>query len=338
MSLHAIAPVLHLLCSKRVHSGSTCAAPGALKHHSSMQKNTFSPRHLITALIVIFLWGMNFVVIKIGLQGVPPFLLGALRFILVAFPAILFLPRPQVPLKWLLAYALTISLGQFAFLFSAMAVGMPAGLASLVLQAQAFVTVGLSALVFGDKLRATNLLGMLVASAGLLLLGSASLAHSGTQVPLLGFVLTLCAAASWASGNVINKKIGQTSVLSLVAWSALIPILPFLLLSWIFEGPDVMTYSLTHLSWSSVLTVVYLAVAATLIGYTLWGRLLASLPTHMVAPLTLLVPVVGLSAAWVLLGEALQPTQILGAAIVMGGLLINVFGQKLSEGWRRVFV
>lgn len=294
-----------------------------------MSKNALSPRHVFTALIVIFLWGMNFVVIKIGLKGVPPFLLGALRFILVAFPAILFLPRPKVPLKLLLAYALTISLGQFAFLFSAMAVGMPAGLASLVLQAQAFFTVGLSALVFGDKLRASNLLGMLVASLGLVLLGSASLANSASQVTLLGFALTLCGALSWASGNVINKKIGPTAVLNLVSWSALIPILPFLLLSYLFEGPQRIAYSLSHLSLSSMLTVVYLALAATLIGYTLWGRLLSSLPTHMVAPLTLLVPVVGLSAAWLLLGEALQPRQMLGAAIVMAGLLINVFGPRL---------
>ncbi|MBI3283641.1 MAG: EamA family transporter [Burkholderiales bacterium] len=301
-----------------------------------MSKPVFSPRHLATALIVIFLWGMNFVVIKIGLKGVPPFLLGALRFMLVAFPAILFLPRPKVPLKLLLAYALSISLGQFAFLFSAMAVGMPAGLASLVLQAQAFFTVGLSALVFGDQLRASNLLGMLIASIGLLLLGSASLANSASQVTVLGFALTLCAALSWASGNVINKKIGPTAVLSLVSWSALIPIVPFLLLSLVFEGAATITHSLTHLSLSSILTVVYLAVAATLIGYTLWGRLLSSLPTHMVAPLTLLVPVVGLSAAWILLGEALQPRQILGAAIVMGGLLVNVFGARLSEGVRRV--
>lgn len=302
-----------------------------------MSHNVLSPRHISIALIVIFLWGMNFVVIKIGLIGIPPFLLGALRFTLVAFPAILFLPRPKVPLKLLLAYALTISLGQFAFLFSAMAVGMPAGLASLVLQAQAFFTVGLSALVFGDKLRMANLLGMLIASAGLILLGSASLTSFGNQVTLLGFILTLCAAFSWASGNVINKKIGATSVLSLVAWSALIPILPFFLLSACFEGIDVMTYSLTHLSWSSVLTVLYLAVAATLIGYTLWGRLLASLPTHMVAPLTLLVPVVGLTAAWLLLGETLQPTQLLGAVIVMFGLLVNVFGQRLSNSVRNVF-
>jgi O-acetylserine/cysteine efflux transporter len=309
----------------------------------NMSTNLISPRHIITALIVIFLWGMNFVVIKIGLQGVPPFLLGALRFVLVAFPAILFLPRPQVPFKWLLAYALTISLGQFAFLFSAMAVGMPAGLASLVLQAQAFFTVGLSALVFGDKLRASNLLGMIIASLGLVLLGSASLNNAATSVShvsLLGFLLTLCAALSWACGNVINKKIGSisssVSTLSLVAWSALIPILPFFLLSYLFEGSAAIVGSLSNLSLSSVLTVMYLAFAATLVGYTLWGRLLASLPTHMVAPLTLLVPVVGLTAAWLLLGEALKTSQIIGAAIVMCGLLINVFGHKLRAGVKRV--
>jgi O-acetylserine/cysteine efflux transporter len=306
----------------------------------TMSTNLISPRHIITALIVIFLWGMNFVVIKIGLQGVPPFLLGALRFVLVAFPAILFLPRPAIPFKWLLAYALAISLGQFAFLFSAMAVGMPAGLASLVLQAQAFFTVGLSAFIFGDKLRASNLLGMIIASLGLVLLGSASLVNSSSSVSILGFVLTLCAALSWACGNVINKKIGaisgSVSTLSMVAWSALIPIMPFFLLSYLFEGSAAIVGSLSNLSLSSVLTVMYLAFAATLVGYTLWGRLLATLPTHMVAPLTLLVPVVGLTAAWLLLDEALKTSQIIGAAIVMCGLLINVFGHKFAAEVKRV--
>ncbi|MFZ6766050.1 EamA family transporter [Undibacterium sp. Di26W] len=296
-----------------------------------------SPRHILIAATVILLWGMNFVVIKIGLKGIPPFLLGALRFALVAFPAILFLPRPKVPFKLLFAYAMFISLGQFAFLFSAMAVGMPAGLASLVLQAQAFFTVGLSAMVFGDKLRASNLTGMLVASMGLVLLGSASLGTTTSQVSVAGFVLTLCAALSWASGNVINKKIGVTNVLSLVSWSALVPILPFLLLSYLFEGGDIMLHSLSNMSWASGLTIVYLAVAATLIGYTLWGKLLSSLPTHLVAPLTLMVPVVGLTAAWLLLDEALSQKQIAGAAIVMAGLLINVFGQKLTDRLRLAF-
>jgi O-acetylserine/cysteine efflux transporter len=301
-----------------------------------MPKTTFAPRHVLMASTIIFLWGMNFVVIKIGLKGVPPLLLGALRFLLVAFPAVLFLPRPKVPLKWLVAYATTISLAQFAFLFSAMAVGMPAGLASLVLQAQVFFTVGLSAWIFGDRLRASNLLGMLVASGGLVLLGIASIRNSGSQVTLAGFMLTLCAAFSWAGGNVINKKIGPSAVLSLVAWGALIPIIPFFLLSLYFDGPATVATSLSHLTWPTVLAVLYLALAATLIGYTLWGRLLSTLPTQMVAPLTLLVPVVGLSAAWILLDEALQPLQLAGAALVMGGLVVNVFGARLAARLRRV--
>ena len=302
-----------------------------------MSQNSLSPRHLLMALIVVFLWGMNFVVIKIGLRGIPPLLMGTLRFMLVAFPAILFLPRPKVPLKLLIAYAMTISLGQFAFLFSAMAIGMPAGLASLVLQAQAFFTVGLSALVFGDKLRPSNLLGMLIASSGLVLLGSASIASSASQVTLAGFALTICAAISWASGNVISKKIGPTAVLSLVSWSALVPVIPFFLLSLWFEGSEQISHSLKNMSLPSALTIVYLAFAATLIGYTLWGRLLASLPTHMVAPLTLMVPVIGLTAAWVLLGEALSALQITGALIVMGGLLVNVFGPRLLNHVRDIF-
>ncbi|MFZ6862631.1 EamA family transporter [Undibacterium sp. Ji67W] len=302
-----------------------------------MPEQTLNPRHILTAGIVILLWGMNFVVIKIGLKGIPPFLMGGMRFALVAVPAIFFIPAPKIPLRLLIAYALTISLGQFAFLFSAMAVGMPAGLASLVLQAQAFFTVGFSAIIFGDKLRISNLIGMLTASLGLILLGSASIGGSTSQVPLTGFALTICAAASWATGNVINKKIGKTAVLSLVSWSALIPVIPFFLLSICFEGADTIKHSLLNMSLSSALTLIYLAFAATLIGYTLWGKLLSSLPTHTVAPLTLLVPVVGLSAAWIILGEALKPSQIIGAIVVMFGLFINVFGQKVFEKLRLSF-
>lgn len=296
---------------------------------------SITPRQLLTALLVVTVWGVNFVIIKIGLRGVPPFLLGALRFILVAFPAIFFLPRPKVDFKWMLAYALTISFAQFAFLFLALAVGMPAGLASLTLQSQALFTVSLSAWIFGDRLHATNLLGMALAATGLILLGTASLSGSGAHVPLAGLGLTLCAALSWASGNVISKKIGKTALLSLVAWSALIPIVPFLLLSLYFEGQEAMVNSLTHLTLSSVACVAYLAIGATLIGYTLWGRLLASMPTQLVAPMTLMVPVIGIITAWLVLGEALKPMQAAGAAVVMAGLLTNVFGRSMLARIRR---
>ncbi len=300
-----------------------------------MTHTHLKPIHLITALIVIVLWGMNFVVIKIGLKGIPPLLLAALRFTFVAFPAIFFLAKPKVELKWLVIYATTISFAQFAFLFSAIAVGMPAGLASLVLQAQAFFTVGLAALIFGDRLKPSNVIGIFIASLGLLLLGSASITNSATQASVAGFGLTLCAALSWACGNIVSKKMGAVNMLSLVAWSALLPIIPFLLLSCLMDGVTVVWHSLTHISLTAVLAILYLSGAASLIGYTLWGKLLAALPTHVVAPLSLLVPVVGLTSAWLILDESLNQTQMIGAMIVMAGLLFNVFGQKLIDALRK---
>lgn len=300
-----------------------------------MTHTHLKPIHLITALIVIVLWGMNFVVIKIGLKGIPPLLLAALRFTFVAFPAIFFLAKPKVELKWLVIYAATISFAQFAFLFSAIAVGMPAGLASLVLQAQAFFTVGLAALIFGDRLKPSNVIGIFIASLGLLLLGSASITNSAAQVSVAGFGLTLCAALSWACGNIVSKKIGSVDMLSLVAWSALLPIIPFLLLSCLMDGVTVVWHSLTHISLTAVLAILYLSGAASLIGYTLWGKLLAALPTHVVAPLSLLVPIVGLTSAWIILDESLNQTQMIGAMIVMAGLLFNVFGQKLIDALRK---
>lgn len=284
----------------------------------------------LAALVVIVAWGLNFVVIKQGLSEIPPLLLGALRFSLVAFPAVFFIKRPALPWRTILLYGLTISLGQFIFLFTAMYVGMPAGLASLVLQSQAFFTVLMAALFLGEKVRRHNILGMAVAVAGL---GFIELSAAPGSVPILGFVLTLLAALSWAAGNIVTKGTGKIDMLGLVVWGALVPPVPFLILSWIFEGSQLMQASLAGITYVGVLAVFYLAMIATIVGYVLWGRLLSRHPASKVAPLSLLVPVVGLlSSAW-FLDERLAAIQWLGGAIVMLGLVINVFGLQL---WGRL--
>lgn len=285
-----------------------------------------SVKDWLSALVVVFVWGINFVIIKVGLHGVPPMLLGGLRFTLVAFPAVLFIPRPQIPWSRLVAYGATISLGQFVFLFSALYVGMPAGLASLVLQAQAFFTVLLAAVIFREPVRWHNLLGMIVAAAGLALIGLGGVAGS---VSVVGFVLTLLAALSWAGGNLVIKGIGQVNPLSLVVWGALVPPIPFFVLSLCLEGPARISASLANPGLSSVLAIFYLAYVATCMGYGLWGKLLAHHPVRQIAPLTLLVPVIGVISAAVALGEHLAPMQWLGGAVVMLGLLVNVFGPRL---------
>lgn len=283
-----------------------------------------SPKDLLLALVVIIVWGLNFVVIKIGLHDMPPMLLGALRFMLAAFPAILFIKRPQIPLRWLLLYGLTISLGQFAFLFYAMSVGMPAGLASLVLQSQAFFTLLFAALFLGERLRMANLFGLLVAAAGLLLIGL----QGDRLMTLAGFFLTIGAASMWALGNIVTRKLGKVNLVGLVVWGSLVPPLPFLALSWLLEGPEAIEAALRGINLESILVLIYLAFGATILGYGLWSRLLSRYPASQVAPFSLLVPVVGLTSSALLLDEHLGPLQVLGALLVMLGLLINVCG-----GW-----
>ena len=287
----------------------------------------------LLALLVVVVWGLNFVVIKVGLHNMPPLMLAGLRFLLVAFPAIFFIARPKIPLSLLLGYGLTISFGQFAFLFSAIKFGMPAGLASLVLQAQAFFTIILGAFAFGERLHGKQLVGIALAVFGVLVLIEASL--NGQHVGMLGFMLTLAAALSWACGNIFNKKIMQhtarPAVMSLVVWSALIPIIPFFLASALLDGPTQIVQSLVAIDMTTILSLVYLAFVATIVGYGIWGSLLGRYETWRVAPLSLLVPVVGLASAVVLLDETLTGLQLLGALLIMAGLYINVFGFRLRK-------
>lgn len=287
----------------------------------------------LLALLVVVVWGLNFVVIKVGLHNMPPLMLAGLRFLLVAFPAIFFVARPKIPLSLLLGYGLTISFGQFAFLFSAIKFGMPAGLASLVLQAQAFFTIILGAFAFGERLQGKQRVGIALAIFGVLVLIEASL--NGQHVGMLGFMLTLAAALSWASGNIFNKKIMQhtsrPAVMSLVVWSALIPVVPFFLASILLDGPTQIIQSLVTIDMTTILSLVYLAFVATIVGYGIWGSLLGRYETWRVAPLSLLVPVVGLASAAVLLDETLTGLQLLGALLIMTGLYINVFGFRLRK-------
>ena len=276
----------------------------------------------LLALLVVVVWGLNFVVIKLGLHNMPPLMLAGLRFMLVAFPAIFFVARPKIPLKLLLGYGLTISFGQFAFLFCAIKFGMPAGLASLVLQAQAFFTIILGAFVFGERLQGKQLAGITLAVFGVLVLIEASL--NGQHVALLG--------------NIFNKLIMQhearPQVMSLVVWSALIPVLPFMVAAWILDGPQVMLNSLVEIDLTTILSLVYLAFVATIVGYGIWGALLGRYETWRVAPLSLLVPVVGLASAALLLDETLSALQLLGAVLIMAGLYINIFGLRVRRATR----
>src|SRR5450830_732520 len=301
-----------------------------------MSAPAMRPAHLFLALLVIVVWGVNFAIIKVGLTGVPPLLLAAIRFVLAAFPALFFLRAPKVPIRLYIAYGLTISVGQFAFLFTAIHVGMPSGLASLVLQSQALFTLMLTAFWLKEKWHSNQLAGLLLAAGGLMLIGSAH----GASMPLLGFLLTIAAAVMWACGNIVSRTVGRhgpMNQLAFVVWASLVPPLPLLALSLFIEGPAAISLSLQNFSLQSFVSVAYIAWASTLFGYAAWNFLMSRYPINRVAPFTLLVPLVGLTTGWLAFNEALNVVQLAGAGLLMVGLLVNLFGAPLMVrlGWRK---
>ncbi len=294
-------------------------------------------RDTLLALCVVIIWGINFVVIKVGVHSLPPLLLGALRFLFVAFPAVFLIKRPKIPFKMLLIYGLTMSFGQFALLFTAISVGMPAGIASVVLQSQVFFTLILGTLILREPLQSTHFIGMSVAIIGLVILAKGVASGSLDDIPLLGMMLTLVAGVSWACGNITNRLIMQNShkepinIMSLISWSALIPIIPFFLSSWIFEGKEAITQGIISFDWQIFGAIIYLAYLSTFIGYGLWGTLLGRYETWRVAPFALLVPLFGLSSSALLLGEKINLTQFLGLGFVMIGLIVTLFGKRIIQ-------
>lgn len=289
-----------------------------------------NPRSLCLILLVVLVWGINFVIISIGVKEIPPFFMAGLRFVFVAFPLVFFLPKPAIPYRWLISYGLTISFGQFACLFYALYIGMPSGQASLVLQSQVFVTALLGVVLYQDKLTRLQGFGGLLALTGIGLLLYGVL---GTDISILGYLFTFAAACSWGVGNLCNRTISTryqgTSMMQLVVWGALVPIIPFFSISYLLEDHQQIIYVVSHPTLVAVLSLAYLILAASLFGYTVWGMLISKHGTANVVPFALLVPVVGLLSGWVFLGETLNVTQALGCAVVIMGLCIYSFHQKL---------
>ena len=288
----------------------------------------------LSAIIVIVVWGLNFVVMKWGLATLSPLLLCALRFAAASLPFLLFV-RPPKNLSWglLAAYGLVQGVGQFGLLFTGMKLGMPAGMASVVLQTQAFITMLLAAAFLHEKPQRWQWLGLLIALAGLLLIGAAH-GEGASDMTLIGFVLTVGAAAMWAGSNLLTRmaaKQGSYEPVSFIVWTSVFPMLPLLLLSLWVDGADSVASQLQSIGWNELGVIAYLAFLSTLLGYGLWTRLLQRYAASTVAPLSLLVPVIGLLSAMLLLGEAPNGLQWLGTLGVLLGMVVNQFGGK----WRR---
>ena len=282
--------------------------------------------HLLLALAVTAVWGSNFVIIKFALAHLPPLTLALLRFTLAFFPLALFVPRPNVPWRNLAAYGVLIGAGQFGLLFTAMRADITPGLASLVVQAQAFFTIGLAVWLNGEKVARYQIAALLLACVGIALIAL----HTDANATPLGLFLVLCAAASWAGGNMVARAAGSVNMLGYVVWSSLFAVPPLLVFALALEGWPRMSAGIAAADWKTWGAVVWQAVGNTMFGYGAWGWLLARHSASNVAPLSLLVPVFGLATSALVLGEPLQPWKLAAFALVMAGLAVGVMWPRFA--------
>ena len=278
-------------------------------------------RDRLLGITVAVLWGLNFLAIRVGLDHFPPFFFAGLRFLVIAIPVVLFVRRPDVPLKWLLLYGFGFGFLQFAFLFAAMNAGMPTGLASLVLQSSAPFTVILGALLLREHVSRRQILGITVAVAGMAVIGY-DRAQAASLIPV---VLTLLAGLGWAFGNLGNRLARSSEPMRLMLWMCVIPPLPMLTLSAAAEGPTTgwraLADSFSIDGWPALAGLAYIVLLGTIAGSGLWTVLISRHPAGVVAPFSLLVPVVGIAGAWIFLSETPSVLSLVGAAVVIAGCL-----------------
>lgn len=288
-------------------------------------------RHFLLALAVVAVWGTNFVVIKLALGHLPPLLFAALRFTLALFPAMLFLPRPNVGWRNLALYGVLIGVGQFGLLYLAINGHISPGIASLVVQTQVFFTIGLSMRMRAERVQPFQWLALALATAGIATIGM----HTDGTTTVLGLLLVLGAALSWAGGNIAAKEGKPDNMVAYVVWSSAFAAPPLFVLSYLFEGGDAILHGLRDADLATWLAVVWQSWGNSLFGYTAWGWLLARHPAATITPMALLVPVFGMGASTWWLGESLPLWKLTAAALVMGGLAVNLLWPTLKRAFGR---
>ena len=287
-----------------------------------------SLKDAFAALLIAIVWGAGFVAMKIGVRDVPPLMFSALRFLLAALPAVFFIAAPKTRPSIVFAYGIAIGVMQFGLVFSAIKLGMPAGLTSLLMQSQAFFTILFAWIAMGEKPPGVHIAGGLIAMSGVGVIATTR-AGGATLVP---FLLVMAAAMSWSVGNIIGKLAGRVDMLAFTIWSSLAAIVPLFALSLLIEGPDA-ARALINPGWNSFISAAFLAYVATLFGYSMWANLLSRYPAAVVAPFSLLVPVFGFLSAQIAFDEPTSRAEVLGALLVLAGLTWILFGRKALARW-----
>ena len=283
--------------------------------------------HIFLAIGVTALWGLSFVVMRDLIDYLPPLLAASTRVAAAALPLLVLFRPPRIAWYWTLSLGLSQGVVQQSLIFFGLEFGVPAGLASLVIQVQVLFTTGLAYLILRERPRWSQYVGIAVSAAGMLLI-ALTMPSGGAMV---GFAFVVLAAMTWAISNMVVKLAGTDDLLRLIAWAHAIGLVPMFGIAYAVEGWPTIVGELSDLSWYNLGEIVFLGLVSNCFGFVVWAYLLRRHSASVVAPFSLLIPVFGMTSAALLLGESFGPLRMAGAALVLVGLGFGTARLRASQ-------
>lgn len=281
--------------------------------------------HLLLILLVILIWGINFLFVKLGLNEISPLLLCAIRFFLASVPAIFFIKPPRASFLTIFSYGFIMFALQFSLLFIGIHLGMTAGMASIIMQIQVFFSIFFAAAWLKEIPLTWQIAGALVSFLGIGLIAF----HTNNAMPFTGLLFIIGAAATWGIGNLIIKKTHKEDMFALLIWGSFFAFIPMLCISLSLEGIANVSYTYHHLTWIGIVSILYIVYASTWVGYGIWNWLVGRYPIATIVPFTLLTPIVAILSSTLILNEPLESWKLVAASFVIAGLIINIVGSRL---------
>ncbi|MGG7557368.1 EamA family transporter [Pseudomonas sp. ES3] len=278
-------------------------------------------KHLVLAILVTLVWGVNFPITKLGLRSIDPFVLTGIRFALAAIPLVFFIKRPAIKFSYVVAYGFIFGLGMWGVINYGIQVGVSPGIASLIIQLSVFFTMGWGALLFKEKLRRAQLIGALLALVGL----AGIISTQQGEHAILGVLLIVLSAVAWSVGNVIIKTSGVKEIFSFMVWASLFPPIPLFFIAWLMQGAAPFENLQSSLDLTAVLSIIFQVYLATHFAYWGWNSLLKLYPVSTVAPLSLLIPVFGIGSSMLIIGEHISIPNLISIAIIIMGLAVGLY-------------
>ncbi|MGZ0716498.1 EamA family transporter [Pseudomonas palleroniana] len=282
-------------------------------------------KHLALALLVTFVWGLNFPITKLGLRTIDPFVLTGIRFALAALPWVFFIHRPAVKFRYVAAYGVIFGLGMWGMINYGIQVGVSPGIASLIIQLSVFFTLGWGYLLFKENIRRVQWIGALLTLIGL----AGILFTQQGEHAVVGVLLIVFSALAWSLGNVIIKLSGVKEIFSFMVWASLFPPIPLFLMGGWLQGSTAFAHLAASLDLTAVASILFQVYLATHFAYWGWNSLLKTYPVSTVAPLSLLIPVFGITSSMLILDERIATPELIFIAVIIIGLAVGLYRKPI---------